>query len=153
MGAKSEWTMQGNLHVDPEVAILVEGGEAVGTPEVVETEAMVVATTTEVEVMVVPGITAEVREVTVTATLQEALTETATTTEVKKRWSLFHSAANYWHRNETASSDPKSARELVPLVGMAVLFARIDETGARRLSGSCACEMGMLERAALSWSK
>lgn len=29
MGARSELTTQGNHHADPEVAILVEGGEAV----------------------------------------------------------------------------------------------------------------------------
>uniref|UniRef100_A0A670ICA9 RNA binding motif protein 3 n=1 Tax=Podarcis muralis TaxID=64176 RepID=A0A670ICA9_PODMU len=50
--------------------------------EVVETEAMVGDTTTEVEATAVPGITAEVREVITIATLQEALTETTMTTEL-----------------------------------------------------------------------
>lgn len=81
MGVRSELTMQGNLRVDPEVATSEAGGEAVVIPEVVETEAMVDGMTTEVGVMVVPEITA-VREAIMTATLQEALTETVMITEL-----------------------------------------------------------------------
>ncbi|KAJ6655285.1 hypothetical protein lerEdw1_005477 [Lerista edwardsae] len=86
MDDRSELTMQGNLPVDPEVATSEAGGEAVAIPEVAETEAMVDGMTTEVGVMVVPEITAEVREAIMTAILQEALTETVMTTEVSGCW-------------------------------------------------------------------
>ncbi|KAG8129783.1 hypothetical protein E2320_016472, partial [Naja naja] len=92
MGARSELIMLGNL-VDPEVATLEAGDEAVAIPEVEieamaeteatgETEAMVDVTTAEVEATVVPVTTAEVKEAIMIDTPQEVLIETTMTTKL-----------------------------------------------------------------------
>lgn len=84
MGVKSELTTLGNLPVDPEVAHLEAGDEAVATPEEVETETTVAAAmTTEVAAMAGPGTTvAGIREDIMTATPLEAVTETTMTTKL-----------------------------------------------------------------------